>query len=710
MMPFDLLHPYLQEMIRRMEWESFKPIQDESILYVSKNKNDLLIVAPTASGKTEAAFLPSISQILFEPKSSVRILYISPLKALINDQFSRVAELCRLSDINITKWHGDADSSKKQKLIKKPEGIILITPESLEALLINKSEYLSSMFQNLEYIVIDEIHYFVTNERGVQLNSLLNRLQYILNKYVQKIALSATLDDNGIQDVKKWLLNCSNKHASEIIDKQDKGTQGIIKSYIQYTDSQKTPIETSLKQDLLTALSNKKSLIFANKKGTLEQYCDEIRYLCDEQKNNLIVNIHHGSLSKEIRENTEFQLKNSNNIVVFCTNTLELGIDISNIDQIIFLNPPFSVSSLTQRLGRSGRSQDSKKSFRFYLERLNNNDIRNRLDIDLIQSVALIELMLEKWYEPLPMIEYDYSTYIHQLLSYLSMTGGVSALKLYDYLLNKCKIKLYGLTEKNFITLLRNLKDREVIYQDEANNITLGKYGERITEHYTFYATFNTDIEWRLIYSGREIATIPSLPSTSQIGQNILIAGRRWEIVDINEDKKIVLIKPALFKKALLFISGKIKIHRKIHQKMLEIYQNKYIPIYIDKQAEEQVSQSFEQYSDIVQKESNILFVCEGTVIQNTIYLLLKHLSIDFEPWDLGFILHSSKDKIIHALKNIEWISSLEKELCTLLKRSEKESRKFDYLLPDEILDLSYTKEWIDLKGAKNFIDNISIN
>lgn len=706
MTTFELLHPDLQEIIRRMEWESFKPIQDESIHYLSSNTSDLLIVAPTASGKTEAAFLPIISSILDQPKPSIRILYISPLKALINDQFSRVLELCKLTNITVTKWHGDADNSKKQKLVKQPEGILLITPESLEALLINKTEYISSMFQYLDYIVIDEIHNFAINERGSQLNSLLNRIQHLLKKDIQKIGLSATLSDDGINDIKQWLLNCANKNheIKSIVDNSNKNIQGIIKSYIVKTDDKDIPIETSLSDDLLSILINKKSLIFANNKNLLEEYCDELRDKCTESYNSLVVGIHHGSLSKEIREETEYQLKNSQSIAVFCTNTLELGIDISNIDQIIFLQAPFSVSSLTQRLGRSGRSENSKKIFRFFLQRTDDNDIDSKIESHIIQSIALIELMLEDWFEPLPFINYDYSTYTHQLLSYLRMTGGIHALKLYNYL---SKVYRFDqLSEEKFILLLRSLKEKKVIYQDSANNISLDQLGEKITEYHTFYAAFSTSKEWKLIYNGTEIGSIPKLPLGFDINeQNLLIAGKRWKIIEIKEETNIILICPSKFKKPIVFVSGNFKIHQEIHRKMYKIYENKFIPKYIDINTENSLKQAFQIYDLSCKQESNVLFVFEGSVIQNTIGLILKYLDVEYGRCNVGFILSQDKKTIITRLKEIDWDVLTEKDLCSLLTRSNKESRKFDYLLPDEILDISYTKEWIDINGARQLIN-----
>ena len=149
MEPFYLLNKKIQKVIHEMKWENFRPIQDEAIIHMVNSPSDMIISAPTASGKTEAAFLPIISQIADNGKDSIKILYISPLKALINDQFSRIEALCKHIDFPITKWHGDANQSRKASLIKKPAGILLTTPESMESLFLNKTEQLGNLFKNL---------------------------------------------------------------------------------------------------------------------------------------------------------------------------------------------------------------------------------------------------------------------------------------------------------------------------------------------------------------------------------------------------------------------------------------------------------------------------------------------------------------------------------------------------------------------------------
>ena len=190
---FSLLHPGVQQAIYKMRWEELRPIQVRAISSVMESDDHLVVCAQTAGGKTEAAFLPVISKIAQQPHPSVQALYIGPLKALINDQFRRLEDLCHYMDIIVHRWHGDVSASQKKLLRDKPSGILLITPESLESNFINYGTAVSRIYQYLDYVVIDELHSFLDNVRGIHLRSLLHRLSTATGRSPRIIGLSATL-------------------------------------------------------------------------------------------------------------------------------------------------------------------------------------------------------------------------------------------------------------------------------------------------------------------------------------------------------------------------------------------------------------------------------------------------------------------------------------------------------------------------------------
>ena len=177
-MSFELLSAPIRKFIRDKGWEQLRPIQAAAIARIMASDENFILASRTASGKTEAAFLPILSKVDFN-RAGVQVLYISPLIALINDQFYRIEELCKNLEISVTKWHGEANRTMKQRLLQQPNGVVLITPESLEAMFVNKPFHIKQLFENLKFVVIDEIHSFIGSDRGTQLKSILSRLARI---------------------------------------------------------------------------------------------------------------------------------------------------------------------------------------------------------------------------------------------------------------------------------------------------------------------------------------------------------------------------------------------------------------------------------------------------------------------------------------------------------------------------------------------------
>lgn len=725
---FELLDPKIQKIIYKLGWERFKPIQDEAIAHLMQTPSDLIISAPTSSGKTEAAFLPIISLVAESANTALKILYISPLKALINDQFRRIEELCSNLEFPITKWHGDASQSKKTRLLKNPCGILLITPESIEALFLNKSEKLPLLFSQLEYVVIDEIHSFVENERGTQLKSLLNRIEEAADIHPIKIGLSATL--NNPDALKDWL-NHDNPNSVIIIEDTttDKITRGAIKVFYEKDDEDKK-VESAQSDDvnkeqshglpeyqpsefdsaLFNIISKDKNLIFANSKVSLELNCDNMQMLSKKMHYPNIFYIHHGSLAKELRELTELDLKTHQNISVFCTNTLELGIDIGNINRIVFLFPPFSVSSLIQRLGRSGRKEGEAREFQFVLEvpKINpDTQLQDALRLSLIQSIAMVELMLEGWCEPMNTHAKDYSTFIHQILSYLGQTGGKKASDIYQAIALKA---FQGQFDKQeFMKILRKLNEDGIIYSLPDEVLTLGNNGEKIVENYKFYAAFITSDEWKIVANGKEIGRLDKSDIRAiEVESVFLLAGKRWKVVSINEKSSTILVVRTEQKKLLSFHGNGQSIHKKIHEKMLEIYEQRYIPRYLAKASTPILMESFEQYEiNIELEDGNILKTFAGTRVQNTLDILLHWMKVKAENLDIGFYSPNGESYIRDKLKSIDFDSVDFNEILNSMSRVFKETRKYDKYLPDDLLNQSYIQLNMDIEGAKEFCNNL---
>ena len=195
---FFKLHEAIRKWIYEQKWDELREIQELAVDPILGKERDVILAAPTAAGKTEAAFLPICSVLLTERKPSIEAVYIGPLKALINDQFERLETLCERLQIPVCKWHGDVSTNAKSRLLGSPQGILLITPESLEALFMRRGSAIPSLFKHVSHLVIDELHAFIGAERGAQLQSLLHRLEHAVDRRIPRIGLSATLGNMGI--------------------------------------------------------------------------------------------------------------------------------------------------------------------------------------------------------------------------------------------------------------------------------------------------------------------------------------------------------------------------------------------------------------------------------------------------------------------------------------------------------------------------------
>ncbi len=297
-------------------------------------------------------------------------MYISPLKALINDQFKRLEQLLIDSHIPVCKWHGDASQTKKNELIKHPEGIIQITPESLESLLTNKRGACLQMFSDLRFIIIDEVHQFMRDARGIQLLCILERLQKLTGVNPRRIGLSATLGD--VSSAQNWLNTGTGRNcAAPITEDGKKRIKLHVERFVNLHDERDIADNDASDNKVATGGNmgdrehyeylfkmtlDKKTIIFTNSREETELVMANLREIALQKKAPDVYRVHHGNVSALLRENTEDEMKSSDDkIVTGATVTLELGIDIGSLDQAVQVGAPLSVSSFAQRLGRCGR-------------------------------------------------------------------------------------------------------------------------------------------------------------------------------------------------------------------------------------------------------------------------------------------------------------------------------------------------------------------
>lgn len=635
---FELLHRKVKESIWQMGWGELRPVQVEAIHSILGGEEDLIIAAPTAGGKTEAAFLPIISQIATEQQPSIQALYVGPLKALINDQFARLEKLCEAVGIPVHRWHGDVTATRKQQVRRSPAGILLITPESLESNLINYPRHVGAMYRHLRFLVIDELHSFLENVRGVHLRSLITRLSVLANVKPRIVGLSATLgepeaakrfvnlqnstqvtylnDPNASREIRlviKGFVERPNAESDELIEPRVSPAD-VLKYCQQLTDQdlkarypftkanapELAPTKASagpdaetqgdaldeIADDILKNFANSTNLVFVNSKATIEQLADKLFERVEAAKisNNPFV-VHHGSLSKDLREEAESKLKDPLPTTAICSSTLEMGIDIGSVRSVGQVDPPWSVTSLVQRLGRSGRREGEAAILRMYVRGdgpCYSSQITQLLYPRLLRAAAVTKLMLEKWLEPPNAKRLHLSTLVHQILSCLKQTGGMKAVDLHNLLV---KSGPFNQVEPSVFTeLLRALAVRELIEQVNTGELILAPKGEKITASKDFYASFQSLEEYTLYHSDKPIGQVEISMLPPQ-GEVMLFGGRRWVIDAIEPDTKRVIVKPTRRGKPPRFLGDAGDLHPRIVHEMRDLLRTDTEPAWLDNQA-----------------------------------------------------------------------------------------------------------------------------
>jgi ATP-dependent helicase Lhr and Lhr-like helicase len=600
---FDLLSPSVQRWVWQQRWTELRDAQERAIPLVLAGDTDIVISATTASGKTEAAFLPICSALSADssPIQGIQALYISPLKALINDQYGRLDALCEHLDIPVHRWHGDVAGARKAKVLSAPGGLLLITPESLEALFVLRGPQMPRLLGALRYVVIDEMHTFIGTERGAQLRSLLHRVELAVRRRIPRIGLSATLGDLGTAAV--WLRPGGGLRS--VVVKSDDGTAGIdveLRGYVDGPSERKTDEATDshaadrITQHLFETLRGTDNLVFANSRATVEQYADALAQRCARGRVPNVFPPHHGNLSRELREDVERRLKDrSTPVSALCTSTLEMGIDIGTVTSVVQIGPPPSVSAMRQRLGRSGR-RGGAQILRMHITEAAIDEraaLLDRLRVDLVQTVAMTELLAESWYEPPDADGLHLSTLVQQLLSLIAQHGGVQPREAYVALCVSGPFE--SVSPGIFADLLRSLGSRDIIMQASDGLLLLGVAGERIVNHYSFYSAFKTTEEYRLLAEGRVLGTL-AIDQTMIVGALIIFGGARWRVLGIDTAAKTVELARAGGGRPPRFSGGKAAVHEIVRRRMFALYCGDDQPTYLDAEARQMLAEARSEF------------------------------------------------------------------------------------------------------------------
>lgn len=576
---FYRLAPFIQDYIYRNKWEELRDIQVAAAEIIFDTDDNLLLTSGTASGKTEAAFLPVITQLWEKPAGSVGALYISPLKALINDQFERLDELLEEADIPVTKWHGDASPSAKKKLVKNPRGIMQTTPESLESLLMRNSSNAYRLFSDLRFVIIDEVHYFMDNDRGLQLLSILERLQRLIGFIPRRIGLSATLGD--CTNAEKWLCMGTDApcNTPKVRDKNRRVRLSVrffpLAEKIPNSDS-KTLLEHYYEY-LYESTHAKRCILFSNSKGEVEENIAHMKRLSEKNHGNDCYLVHHANISPALREFAEKRMKSGElPVCTGATVTLELGIDLGHLERIVQTGCPLTVSGLVQRLGRTGRRGDAVGEMRFAFRwdmSLPPNTFYKEINWDLVMCAAMILLYTrEKWVEPMYLPKLPYSLLYHQTMSILAASGSVQPKELARQVLTLAVFRY--VSKEDYLLLLRHMLENGQLERGE-DGLMIGEKGEAAVNNYEFLAVFSVPVEYTVRSSagnGASAEIIGTVQNPFPPKSQFALAGQAWEVTELDKKQQTIYVKKIEGISANMWTdTGNEYVHTKVMKKMLEV-------------------------------------------------------------------------------------------------------------------------------------------
>lgn len=599
---FGRFPEFIREFIYAQGWEALRDVQVAAAESIFGSDNNLLLTSSTASGKTEAAFFPILSLLCEDPPESVGVLYIAPLKSLINDQFGRIEALLDESGIPVTHWHGDVAGSHKKKLLERPRGILQITPESLESMLINRSNDIPRLFGDLRFVVIDEIHTLTGSDRGNQILCQLARIGRVLGRHPRRVGLSATVGDP--EKAAAWL-SAGSGRATDIPTFAQGALRwrlGLEHFYVQNTREEQaaepkdapSPSPAPTVYDagytfMYDCVQGKRSLVFSNSREETEYLCATFRQIAKLRGDPDNFLIHHGNLSAALREEAELRMKDDEGepFVTCATVTMELGIDIGRLERVLQNQSPNSVTSFLQRLGRSGRRGQPPEMMMVFREEdpLPNTPLPHLMPWELLKAIAIIELYRsERFIEPPVLRRQPFSLLFHQTLSVLAASGELTVRRLAERVL--ALPPFADVTKEDYKVLILSMLNNDFLEMTEEKTVIVGLAGERLLKSFKFYAVFKDSEDYTVRAGSDEIGTITTPPP---VGDRFALAGRVWEVEELDIQRKLIYVQPVEGKMEVSWPGDYGEVHTRIAERMRQVLREDTVYPYLKPNAQKRL-------------------------------------------------------------------------------------------------------------------------
>ena len=520
---FERLHPHLRhEIVHDLGWRSLRLVQTLTIDAVLDGDN-CVVLAPTAGGKTEAALFPVLSQVLTDEPPPVAALYVCPIRALLNNQEERLQGYARMVGLDVFKWHGDVSDSRKERFRQSPAHVLMTTPESLEVMLISTRTDARALFRGLVTVVVDEVHAFAADDRGAHLAAILERLVALCGRDLQRIGLSATVGNPQV--IGQWLQGSSERRFRLVDPPRPRVVRDLRIDYREEMSDAASAIASLARR--------KKSLVFVESRAKAEHVAQALT------GSGVEVFIHHSAVSRADRAAAVEQFARGSNTAIVCTSTMELGIDVGDLDQVVQVDAPGSVASFLQRLGRTGRRAGTRANCTCFC----------LSPESLLQCVAVLRLAESGWVEDVRPAAQAMHVLAHQVMALVLQEGGISRHRLLPWV--HAAYPFSGVRDERFHALVDTMVAREILYEADGT-LSLGAKGERIYGRKNFfelYAVFTAPPVMRVLHGKSDVgyvqALFVSMHDPSEGPLCFRLAGRAWEVVEIEWGRGVLRVLPA---------------------------------------------------------------------------------------------------------------------------------------------------------------------
>ena len=512
----------LQEaIVSRLGWTSLRPVQELSSHALLDGKN-AVILAPTAGGKTEASMFPLLAQLMEKEPEGVGLLYIAPIKALLNNQAERLGLYTEMVGLRRFLWHGDVKASDKKAFIKEPATLLMTTPESLEVMLLSSNVPHAKLFGDLRAVVIDEIHALAGSDRGTHLISVLERMAHYTPNDIQRVGLSATVGNPAA--ILHWMQGTSQREGC-VIDPPKKPSPKDLNIHLRETLG-------AIAQEASQKAAGQKSLFFCESRSLAEDIAERLRNRGTD------VFVHHSSVSLEERNAAEERFYEGENASIVCTSTLELGIDVGDLDLVFQANAPSTASSFLQRLGRTGRRAEQRANTTFFCE-----DIEPAL-----QAIAIIELVRTGWVESVRLNTRAWPVLVHQMLALTLQFGAISAERCWEQL--NVITDFSDITAAEFDTLIAHMLKEGFLYES-GGLLSMGDKAEKVFGRKNFmelYAVFSSPVLYKVTTKAGYVVGSLEQAFVDKLVEEIssfLLGGRAWVVKHVNQSDRTIRVAPA---------------------------------------------------------------------------------------------------------------------------------------------------------------------